>query len=207
MKTTISSKFIMVSLGLIFLCSGVHLSGQHQKVSGFTASVHLEYFVPKQDIFKDIYGENTFPVNFQVGYRISRNVTVFTGIRYMTASGDTRINIELGDSTVQGVTLSVVSFPFGFNYLMTHTKLCPFVGGGGMYFSYNESWENDGFEFKDSKLGFFVRGGIQYRLSKKLLIFLMGKFISMDTKMANPVEPNINLGGTAAALGFTYLFF
>lgn len=207
MKTITSNKFIITAVGLVILCSGARLSGQYDKISGFTASVHLEYFSPQQDIVKEIYGENAFPVNFQLGFKINRRLAVFTGIRYMTLSGETGTNIQLGNSPAQEVTLSVVSIPFGFNYHMTRTKLCPFVGGGGMYFSYNESWENDQFEFKDSKVGFFLQGGIQYELSKKLLILVMGQFISMDTKVGNPSEPNIRLGGYAAALGFTYRFF
>ena len=200
-----SNKYIVifVLISLTFILPGFI---QAEETPGFQAAFHVDYFSPQQEVYKDLYGSSNFPINVRFGYMFKKRIMIFSGIRYLSKTGETRTSSPSYFDESYTTKLTIISIPFGINWHLGSDKLNPFIGCGGYYHTYKESWDSLGVEHKGNKFAFFAQGGIQFGLGTRFYLLLQGSFSTLPTGIDTPFANGINLGGLAAGAGIAYRF-
>lgn len=145
-------KLILLVFCFSFLC----LTGFGAK---FTIGVEAGYFLPGDEDFSDIYG--SAPVfGLNAGYCVSENLQIIAGGNLYNKSGATTITSET-------LEMSIFTFRFGGYYLFKMESITPKVGAGIAYASVDEETPFGG--FSDSKIGWFLAGGLDIPFGNLLI--------------------------------------
>ncbi len=169
-------------------------------------SFSFGYFQPKEKAFKDLYGNNKFQLNFSLRYVLMKNISIYSGLRYLSCNGETKIAGPEFQAAKYNLKFTMYSIPLGFIYSHPFKNIHPFLGGGVNYNIYREKWDQIGFSFEDKNLGFFLIAGVEYFISKKFSLFGRTQFSSIPTKQGSKLDENVNLGGTEFSLGLSFYF-
>lgn len=144
-------KLIFLVLCFSFMC----LTGFG---AGFTIGIEAGYFFPSDEDFSDIYG--SAPVfGLNAGYCVNENLQLIIGGNIYSKSGATTITSETTD-------MSILTLRFGGYYLFKMESITPKVGAGIAYASVDE--ETPFGDFSNSKIGWFLAGGLDIPLSNIL---------------------------------------
>lgn len=191
--------FILVLLVTIF-------SSLLQAEAGrrFQALIHVEYFSPQQDIYKELYGSAGFPLHVRLEYRFMKQITIFSGVRYLSSTGETKTTSPTTFDESYTSRLTILSIPVGLNWYLGSEKMNPFIGFGGYYHSYRESWESSDEEYSGNRFAFFAQAGLQLKVGTRLSLLLLFSYTTLPTGINTLQTNGINLGGMAAGLGFAY---
>jgi len=171
-----------------------------------SVSFSFGYFQPKEKAFKDLYGKNKFQLNFSMRYVLMKNLSIYSGLRYLSCNGETKIAGPVFQEVKYNLKFKMYSIPLGFIYSHSFRKLHPFLGGGISYNIYREKWDQFGISFEDKSLGFFLIAGVEYFISKRFSLFGRTQFSSIPTKKGSELDENVNLGGTEFSLGLSFYF-
>ena len=169
-------------------------------------SFSFGYFQPKEKAFKDLYGSNKFQLNFSMRYVLMKNISIYSGLRYLSCNGETKIAGPEFQEEKYNLKFTMYSIPLGFIYSQPFKNIHPFLGGGISYNIYREKWDQFGISFEDKNLGFFLIAGVEYFISKKFSLLGRTQFSSIPTKQGSKLDENVNLGGTELSLGLSFYF-
>ena len=179
---------------------------QAEGTSGFRAAFHVDYFSPQQQVYKDLYGSSSFPINVRIGYMFLKQIMIFSGIRYLSSRGETATSTPSYFEESYTTRLTIISIPLGINWYLGSGKYIPFVGLGGYYHSYKETWDSLDVEYKGNKFAFFAQAGIQLSLSSRISLFLQGSYTTLPTGVVTTIAYGINLGGVSVGIGVGFRF-
>jgi opacity protein-like surface antigen len=169
-------------------------------------SFSFGYFQPKEKAFKDLYGNNKFQLNFSMRYVLMKNVSIYSGLRYLSCSGETKIAGPEFQEEKYDLKFTMYSIPLALIYSHSFKNIHPFLGGGISYNIYREKWDQLGISFEDKNLGLFLIAGVEYFISKRFSILGRTQFSSIPTKKGSELDENVNLGGTEYSLGLSFYF-
>ena len=169
-------------------------------------SFSFGYFQPKEKAFKDLYGNNKFQLNFSMRYVLMKNVSIYSGLRYLSCNGDTKIAGPEFQAEKYNLEFKMYSIPLGFIYSHSFKSIHPFLGGGISYNIYREKWDQFNISFEDKNLGFFLIAGVEYFISRRFSLIGRTQFSSIPTKKGSKLEENVNLGGTEFSIGLSFYF-
>jgi hypothetical protein len=169
-------------------------------------SLSFGYFQPKEKAFKDLYGNNKFQLNFSLRYVLMKNVSIYSGLRYLSCNGDTKIVGPEFQEEKYDLKFTMYSIPLALIYSQSFKNIRPFLGGGISYNIYREKWDQLAISFDDKKLGLFFIGGVEYFIGKRFSILGRTQFSSIPTKQGSELDENVNLGGTEYSLGLSFYF-
>jgi opacity protein-like surface antigen len=179
-------------------------SGQGQSLISFSFS--FGYFQPKEQAFKELYGNNKFQTSLNLSFALKKNLSVYSGLRYLSCRGETKIAGYEFQEEKYKLSFTIYSIPLGLIYSFSYKKVHPFLGGGVSYNIYKEIWDGLGISFQDKKIGFFLIGGAEYFIWKRFALLGKAQYSSVPTKQGSKLADNINLGGTELSLGFSLHF-
>jgi len=212
MKTTQTKKShrILVWTG-IFLLMGILTQGRlfseaQAKSPRFSISISAGVFYPLQESFRKLYGSMEWPGSFQINYKLSREVFLFSGFRYLSSHGETMIVGQEYMPENHPIKLSVYSAKLGIFFASVQRRFFIFLGGGASYNFYKERWEETPISFEDKRFGFVAQGGAEYSLSRKFSLVGRIEYSSIQTKSGSKLESEIDLGGIEFSLGLSFKF-
>jgi opacity protein-like surface antigen len=194
-----------IFLGLLFFAKPSYLLADPFKLP-VSISFSFGYFQPKEDAFKDLYGNNKFQLNFSMRYVLKRNLSIYSGFRYLFCNGETKIAGPVFQEVKYHLKLKVYSIPVGLIYSHPFKNIHPFLGGGISYNIYREEWDQIGISFEGKNLGFFLIGGVEYFISKRFSLLGRTQYSSIPTKKGSTLDEKVNLGGTEFSIGFSFYF-
>jgi len=201
--------YFRISIGffLVFLFFGrpFHLYSD-QYNPRLSISFSFGFFQPKEIAFKELYGNNKLQLNFNIRYVLMKNVSIYSGLKYLSCTGETKIIGTEFQEEKYNLKFTMSSIPFAFVYSYSFKNVYPFLGGGVSYNIYREKWDEWDISFEDKKLGFFIIGGIEYFISKRFSLLGRAQYSSIPTKKGSKLDENINLGGTEFSFGFSFYF-
>lgn len=171
-----------------------------------SVSLSFGYFRPTEKTFKELYGTNKIQLDFQMRTPLMKNLCLFSGLRYLSCAGETKIIEPAFEEEQYGLKFTMTSIPFGLVYFSAYKNFCPFFGGGMSYNIYREKWDGLSISFADEKLGFFLVGGVEYLVIKRLSLLARAQYSMIPTKQGAQLDKNINLGGAEFCLGFSFHF-
>ena len=70
-----------IFLGILFFTGPSYLLSDSLKLP-VSVSLSFGYFQPKEEAFKDLYGNNKFQLNFSMRYVLKNNLSIYSGLRY-----------------------------------------------------------------------------------------------------------------------------
>ena len=194
-----------IFLGILFFTGPSYLLSDSLKLP-VSVSLSFGYFQPKEEAFKDLYGNNKFQLNFSMRYVLKNNLSIYSGLRYLYCNGETEIAGPVFQEVKYNLKLKVYSIPVGLIYSHPFKNIHPFLGGGISYNIYREEWDQIGISFEGKSLGYFLTGGVEYFISKKFSLLGRTQFSSIPTKKGSALDENVNLGGTEFSVGLSFYF-
>ncbi len=169
-------------------------------------SFSFGYFQPKERAFKDLYGNSNFQLIFSVRYILMKNVSIYSGLKYLSCNGETIIAGPEFQEEKYKLKFKMYSVPLALIYSHSFKNIHPFLGGGISYNIYREKWDQFDISFEDKNLGFFLIAGLEYFISKRFSLLGRTQFSSIPTKKGSELDENVNLGGTEFSLGLSFYF-
>ena len=125
--------------------------------------------------------------NFGMRYVLMKNVSIYSGLRYLSYNGETKIAGPEFQEEKYNLKFTMYSIPLALIYSHSFKNIHPFLGGGISYNIYREKWDQFNISFEGKNLGFFLIAGI-------------------PTKKGSKLDENVNLGGTEFSLGLSFYF-
>jgi len=202
-KTSIASLVFLLIMLFSSASSPLH-SGQAQSLLSFSFS--FGYFQPKEEAFKELYGNNKFQLGFNLSCTLKKKLSLYSGLRYLSCRGETKIVGQEFQEEKYKLSFTIYSIPLGLTYSFSYKNIHPFLGGGVSYNIYKEIWDDLGLSFEDKKMGFFLIGGAEYFIWKRLALLVRVQYSSVPTKQGSKLVESVNLGGTELSLGFSLHF-
>ena len=163
--------------------------------NSFTFSVTANYLAPKDEGFKEIYGNSVIYPELKLGYKMSESWILWVRYGFLSATGTTPVLNREAKSTQHFLS-------GGPGYMgKISPKLLYTLEAGVFYVKYKEEALEE--ELSDSAIGFRFDGGLMYRLSQTLFVEMtIGYLKASDTIEGFPVE----LGGFKAGIGLGAAF-
>jgi len=166
---------------------------------GIYVTVKGGYFLPSDDVFKDVYGSGpTFGAETSIP--LSGPLHAWAGFEFYSESGLTTISDE-------GTKVRIVPLYAGLRALFGQKSVRPYIGAAAAYFSFHE--ENPIGSVNDGGFGFLGQAGVMARLTGALWIDAFAGFraCTLRADVAEGEEPSeAKLGGLSLGLGLAYRF-
>jgi len=196
---------IIVGFLLLFMFVGkTSLLYSSQNRPRASISLSLGYFQPKEDSFKELYGNNKFQLNLNMRYVLIKNVSLYSGLRYLSCEGETKIVGPEFQEEKYELKFTMYSISLALLFSSAHKNVHPFFGGGANYNIFKEEWEEFGISFEDEKFGFFLIGGVEYFIGKRFSFLARVQYSWIPTRQGGKLDESINLGGTELTLGISF---
>ncbi|NIM59627.1 MAG: outer membrane beta-barrel protein [Candidatus Aminicenantes bacterium] len=196
---------VCIFLVLLFFGRPSNLFSEPLKLP-VSISFSFGYFQPKEKAFKDLYGNNKFQLSFSLRYVLMKNVSIYSGLRYLACNGETKIVGPEFQEEKYDLKFTMYSIPLALIYSHSFKNINPFLGGGISYNIYREKWDQLAISFEDKNLGLFLIAGAEYFISKRFSLLGRAQFSSIPTKQGSELDENVNLGGTEYSLGLSFYF-
>ena len=175
-----------------------------QNKSRVSISLSFGYFLPKEQVFKDLYGNHKPQWNLNVRFVLKKNVSLYSGLRYLSCKGETQIVGPEFQEEKYELKFFMYSIPLALIYSTAYKNVHPFFGGGASFNIYKEEWEEFGITSEDEKLGFFLIGGAEYFIGKRFSFLARAQYSLIPTKQGGKLDENINLGGIEFSIGISF---
>lgn len=188
---------------LLFFGNPSHLFSVQDKPP-LSISFSFGYFLPNEDSFKELYGNNNFRLNLNLNYVLLKNVSIFSGLGYLSCEGETKIIEPEFQEEKYRLKFKMYSIPIGIIFSFPAKNVYPFLGGGASYNIYSEEWDQFDVSFEDKKVGVFLIGGMEYFIAKRFSLLAGIQYSSIPTKQGAKLDEKVNLGGIEFSLGFSF---
>jgi len=178
-----------------------------KSMAGLTSAflVQAGYFTAGEQMYKDIYGSGiTYGGEIRIALPpMDRRLVLFLGGEYRTASGELTYTKEATDVTA-------MSGEAGLLLRLSKSRMSPYVGGGAVFFNYEEKSEALG-TATGTGIGFVGVGGLAVAVTGSLGFDLKVKYSSATITPENSGGQNIsvrdfNAGGLTAGVGIGIRF-
>ena len=164
--------------------------GSEPKGAKFYLKLNLDYLSARDSDYKDVYGSGFFSPSVKAGFRIIRNVYIWTGYGIASAKG-TIPEEEFSAKSNQAF------FFVGMRYSRDISKTLGYkVEASVVSISYRE--EAIDVEVKESAMGFDIQTGLVLNLGKSLFSEFSVGYMYASDQLA---EKKVLLGGFKTGLG------
>ncbi len=159
----------------------------------FIITLSGNYLMPRDDNFKDTYGNKVFFPEIKFGYKFMKDCYVWGGLALFSKKGETPLLKEEAKNTQ-----NMLSFGFGYDGKLSG-KLGFQAEAGILYDKYKE--EAMGVTVKDSAVGFRIDAALFYYLKKKIFLGAGVGYLSANDEIDIEGDTvSISLGGFKAGL-------
>lgn len=172
---------------LIFFLAIIILSALSH-AEAFFIEVKGNYFQPKDQSFKDIYGNGT-SFGGEIGINLGKGLGIWAGGHYFSKKGKLTFTEE--DTEIQ-----IIPFYAGLRYKLAKANLRPYVGFALGYFRYKEV--NPIGTVKKGDIGYIGQVGIIFKAGRALFFDIKGSYSYCKVK---PMDMEANLGGLQGEIG------
>lgn len=172
---------------LIFCLAIIMFSGLSQ-AEAFFIEAKGNYFLPKDQSFKDIYG-NGKSFGVEIGLALGKRISIWAGGHYFSKKGKLTFTEE--DTKIQIIPLYA-----GLRYRLAKSSIRPYVGFAFGYFRYKEI--NPIGTIKKGDIGYIGQVGIIFKVGGALFLDVKGSYSYCKVK---PVDIEANLGGLQGGIG------
>lgn len=164
--------------------------GAEPKGAKFYLKLNLDYLSAADADYKDVYGGGFFSPSVKAGFRIARNVYIWTGFGAASAKGT--IPVEETPAKSSQSFLSV-----GMRYSRDISKSLGYkIEASAVGISYKEEALDT--EVKESAMGFGVETGLVFNVAKSVFSEFSVGYMYASDRLA---EKKVLLGGFKAGLG------
>ncbi len=203
MRRTVLIPF-MVILGLAALArSGAAQTPANSTRFGVSGSVGM--FAPRDSTMSAVYGSRLTAITAQVDVSIWSHFSVFGGLRWLPASGQTVEDVAPAASQSFSTSVGVRTFRVG---LLAHARVAPRLtlgGGGGVGMSnYSESIPDLELETRGWATGGFAMAEARYAVRPRWSVIGRFEYASIPTKPAS--GESVNIGGPDVQVGLRFAF-
>ncbi len=203
MRRTVLIPF-MVILGLATVArSGAAQTPAESYRIGVSGSVGL--FAPRDSTMSAVYGSRLTAITAQVDVSIWSRFSVFGGLRWLPASGQTVEELAPATSQSFSTSVSVRTFRVG---LLAHALIAArwtLSGGGGVGISsYNESIPDAGVDTSGTATGMFALAEIRYAVRARWSV--IGRFEYSSIPVDGVDGESLNIGGPDFQVGLRFAF-
>jgi tetratricopeptide (TPR) repeat protein len=164
--------------------------GAGPKGAKFYLKLNLDYLSASDSDYKDVYGSGFFSPSIKAGFRIARNVYIWTGFGLTSAKG----TIPVEETSA---TSNQTFFSLGMRYSRDISKTLGYkVEASVVSISYREEALET--EVKESAMGFDIQTGLVFNVGKSAFSeFSAGYMYASDML----TDKKVLLGGFHAGLG------
>jgi len=169
--------------------------GERNPGARFFAKVQLDYMGANDAGYRDVYGSGYLFPRVKAGFRLARNVYLFSGFGVVSSKGTIPGAQEDASSSQRFLS-------FGLSYTGTISKRVGYMfEASAVGISFRE--ETLGVEIKESTMGFDVETGVVFNLGKRLFSEFSAGYL-YGSKVLN--DRKVLLGGFKTGLGFGVRF-
>ncbi|NIM58080.1 MAG: outer membrane beta-barrel protein [Candidatus Aminicenantes bacterium] len=178
----------MRAKGILLFCLTIIMFSALSHAEVFFIEAQGNYFQPKDQSFKDIYG-NGKSFGGEIGVTLSKGISIWAGANYFSKKGKTTFTEE--DTEIQIIPLYA-----GVRYRLAKTSIRPYVGLAVGYFRYKEV--NQIGTVKKGDIGYIGQIGVIFKVGGALFLDIKGGYSYCKVK---PVDIEANLGGLQVGIG------
>ncbi len=178
----------MRAKGILIFCLAVIPFPALSQAGVFSIEAKGNYFQPKDQSFKDIYGSG---IGFggEIGMTLGKGLSIWAGGHYFSKKGKLTFTEE--DTKIQIIPLYA-----GLRYQLAKADIRPYVGFALGYFRYKEA--NSIGTVRKGDIGYIGQAGIIFKVGGALFLDIKGSYSYCKVK---PVVIEANLGGLQAEIG------
>ena len=182
---------------VLLLFSAIIFSKDLLKIGAYTG-----YFSPRNDVLKQIYGEEDIIYGLKAGVHVWNGFYVWlSGMQYKRTS-ETTYTSEITTLTLNPIYISV-------RYTLEYRSVNPYleIGFAHLYFKERSKFGTSESEYgtvKSEGNGFSLDAGIEFKLSSKIILDVGIKYsqVKIDFKVAENEWEEFDLGGFQAGISF-----
>lgn len=183
-------KSVLILTMVLFMVVSIHAQKK------FTVTLSGNYLAPSDGNYKEIYGEGKFFPEIKAGFKVFKDIYIWTGYGYLTAKGKTVSTLTMDAESSQHF------ISFGAGYIKKISKPVGIkIELGGFSVKYEEnSMDNN---VTGSVLGFRIEGGLVFNIGKTIFAELtLGYLNASDTVE----DATIKFGGFKTGIGLGIKF-
>jgi opacity protein-like surface antigen len=181
------SVFLIAAVALI--TSGTAWGG------GFSLAVKAGYFLPADDVFKDVY-KNGPVFGAELAISALQNLDIWAGAEIFSKTGTLTF-------TEEPTKIRIVPLTAGLRFRFSSGSVSPYLAAGGGLYLYNE--ENVLGTTSGSGFGFVGQGGVLIEVSNVIALDLHGRYGVCKVKPED-IEESVDLGGFRAGAALVLRF-
>ncbi len=205
---SVTARTLLVLCAVALLPSARVASAQPPPAIGrFAASATLGVSRPNESDMRQVYGTTMVPVTGQIDVRVYPDVSVFAGVRWVKANGQTVI---LGTPVVAdehyATSLAMTSFRFGAQVSKWVAPRWGLAAGAGVCITaYDEKWPDAGLSASSHSTGFLALAEGRYALTARWNAIARVEFTTVP-ESSTAGGAGVNLGGLDVSAGVRVLF-
>lgn len=146
------------------------------------------YFQPKDQSFKDIYGKG-MSFGGEIGITLGKGISIWAGGHYFSKKGELTL-------TEEDTKIHIIPLYAGLRYRLEKASIRPYVGFALGYFRYKEA--NPIGTVKKGDIGYIGQIGVIFKVGGLLFFDIKGSYSYCKVK---PVDIEANLGGLQVEIG------
>lgn len=173
---------------ILIFCLAIIIFSSLSHAGAFFIEAKGNYFQPKDQDFKDIYG-NGISFGGEIGINLGKGLGIWAGGHYFSKKGKLTFTEE--DTEIQIIPLYA-----GIRYRLAKASIRPYVGFALGYFRYKEA--NPIGTVKKGDIGYIGQAGVIFKVGGALFLDIKGSYSYCKVK---PVDIEANLGGLQAEIG------
>ena len=174
--------------GILIFCLAIIMFSTLSHAGTFFIEAKGNYFQPKDQAFKEIYGNGT-SFGGEIGITLGKGIGIWAGGHYFSKKGKLTFTEE--DTKIQITPLYA-----GLRYQLAKANIRPYVGFAVGYFRYKEA--NPIGTVKKGDVGYIGQVGIIFKVGGALFLDIKGSYSHCKVK---PVDIEANLGGFQGGIG------
>jgi hypothetical protein len=173
---------------ILIFCLTIIILSALSHAEAFFIEAKGNYFQPKDQRFKDIYGNGT-SFGGEIGINLGKGLGIWAGGHHFSKKGKLTFTEEV-------TKIQIIPLYAGVKYRLAKASIRPYVGFALGYFRYKET--NPIGTVKKGDIGYIGQVGIIFKVGKALFLDIKGSYSYCKVK---PVDIEANLGGLQAEIG------
>ncbi len=203
------SRAFLITVAILLLPIGFVVSAGAQTAAlpgRFAVSGTAGLFWPSDSAMRDVYGSRLTPLTGQVEIRVLPDVSLFGGVEWFSANGQSVIVGAPVTSETYSTSLTVTSIRAGAEVSKVVAPRWTLAGGGGAVFAaYTETWPDAGRTYSGRSNGFLVLAEVRYAPGARWAVIGRVDYSGLGADVPEG-NTTANLGGVHVSAGVRFVF-